>query len=295
MKYNILTVASEQYAPFLDIFLNSFFKNGNQKDLEKLYVVDIDLGAYKQYLHPSNKIVYLNSEQEDTYTGVHSDGWYKNVSLKTQYLHQLLSSEDIQDPIILIDSDVLILQDISSLLNLSYDMQFTNMSAGSHTGASGIEITQIGCFVACNNKKKSRSFVELWIEASKQLKRLNAPKPHETPAMNIVINLLENKSANGLELTIANTIKTKYEIESMKIGYLDDRVSCSDRVIYPQSKTLHFKTNGPSSKGNSFGDFMKRIHTIESYSEVQLIDLNEYLNQDLFSLWAMDKMQINKI
>jgi hypothetical protein len=288
MKYNILTVASKQYIPFLDIFLTSLFKNGNTEDLNKVYIVDIDLGASKDYFIKSDKIVYLNSNQKDIYSGIHSEGWYKNVSLKTQYLHKLLCSDEVKDPIILIDSDVLVLKDISKLIDLNYDMQFTTMSAGAHTGASGIEILQIGCFVACNNLQKSKTFIELWMASVYYLQQLQAPYPHETPAMNIVINLLEHKLAKtDTESIIQKHLISSIDTPDIKIGYLDDKVSCSDRVIYPQSYSLHFKTNSSTYGTDNLNDFINRISNLGTFSDnIETIDFNDYINSDLFSLWS---------
>lgn len=290
MKYNILTVASKSYAPFLDIFINSLFTNGNVEDLVKLYIVGVDLDKYKNHFLKSSKIVYIDSSEKDEYSGIHTEGWYKNTSLKTKYLSQLLSSDEVQDPIILIDSDVVVLKDLSSLINLNYDMQFTTMSEGSHMSASGVEILHIGCLTICNNKELAKKFVAQWALASYHLKITHRPKPHETPAMNIIINIHENKKTYGIENQIAKKIKQNNEIKKIKIGYLNDKLSCSDKSIYPQTVTLHFKTAGGTNVEHPLEDFQRRVSNISCFDpNLENLELHKYLNTNLLEKWINEK------
>jgi hypothetical protein len=287
--YNILTVASKSYVPFLDIFLNSFFKNGNTKDLNKLYIVDINLGDYKNYLYRSDKIVYLNTNQQDFYSGVHSEGWYQNTSQKIRNLYELLSSDVITDPIILIDSDVLVLDDISSLIDTDFDIQFTTMSDGSHVGASGVLIHQIGCFVSCNNKENSSKFIEAWVKACEILKQLNLPKPHETPAMNIVIKMINNYSLSETEYRIVNLMGPYENLKNIKTGFISDKISCGDKSVYPETKTLHFKTRGGSSN-NPLQDFKIRTNDIYYHdNSLSSFNANLYLNKNLLNDWIKNE------
>ena len=250
-----------------------------------MYIVDVDLEDYKDRLYKSDKIIYLNSGEKEAYSGVHSWGWYNNTSQKTKFLYQLLSAEEINDPIILIDSDVLILSDISKLIDTNYDMQFTTMSEGSHVGASGIRIHQIGCFVVCKDKEKSKRFVKSWAKAAEQLKIMNRLKPHETPAMNILINMIEKKRVDGIEASVRKVIREEDDLSDLKIGYLDDKVSCSDRSLYDTTVTLHFKTNGGTQNG-AFSGFRSRIGEIKCYSnKLRDLNLQEYINMNLLSEW----------
>ena len=287
--YNILTVASKSYIPFLDIFLNSFFKNGNTKDLNKLYIVDIDLGDYKNYLYKSDKIVYLGTNQQDSYSGVHSDGWYQNTNQKTKNLYELLFSDVINDPIILIDSDVLFLDDISLLIDTNFDIQFTTMSNGAHVGESGILIHQIGCFVSCNNKKNSSIFIEMWIKTCEILKNLNLPKPHETPAMNIVIKMVNGDNLSETENKIITLIGQYENLKDIKIGFISDEISCGDKSVYPGTKTLHFKSR-EGTKNNSLEDFKIRTSNISYYdSSLLSLDPNLYLDKNLLNDWIKNE------
>jgi hypothetical protein len=282
MKYNILTVASKSYYPFLDVFLNSLFKNGNTEDLNKLYIVDIGLGKYRNNLLKSDKIVYLDADHEDVYSGVHSSGWYKNVSAKTRKLKYVLENSVPDEPLIMIDSDVLILGDISELIDLNFDMQFTTMSAGSHLSASGVEISEIACFVICNNIKKSLEFVELWIKTVNGFLEERRLPPHETPAMNLLLRRHEFVQSQSLDIDFPDIIN------DFKIGYLDENIACSDLIVYPNSKTLHFKSNG-GTQANPVVNFIYRIQKVKSEIDgFDLKDINSYLNIENFNYWSAE-------
>lgn len=264
--YNILTIASKSYLPFLDIFLNSLITNSDLNKINKIYVIDIDLQDYKNYLIKSDKIQYVSTNLKDSYNGVHSEGWYKNTKIKTEYLLNVLNKINLNESLIMIDSDVFIKNDISKYIDLCYDMQFTTMDAGSHVGASGIEISEIASFLICNNIEKSKIFVKLWIDKIKNLKNTNKPSPHETPAMNFVLRNLEKS-------------------KDYNFGYLKENNVCCDSAIYPDTDAIHFKSNG-STELNPYLNFISRITYIKCFDKnLNNLKMNNYLNRYLFKIW----------
>jgi lipopolysaccharide biosynthesis glycosyltransferase len=269
MKYNILTVCNRSYFPFLDIFLNSLFENSEIEKINKIYIVDIDLGPYKNFLLKSDKIEFLTPNLLDEYLGVHSDGWYEATKQKTEYLKYLLPLIPNDEPIILIDSDVCVLEDLHSIIDTEYDVQVTSMAKGSHISGSGVEIFQIACFLIFNNIEKAKKFVDGWIEEMDKLHQEGRNKPHETPAMNLLLR--------------------KYEkTNDIKINYLNEKIVCADLALYPESKAVHFKSNG-SNYFTPYVNFSTRLKSVEFY-DVSRSNLNfkNYLQQEPFFEWCKE-------
>lgn len=273
MKYNILTVANKSYVPFLDVFLNSIHANCDLEKINKIYVVGVDLSEYKNKLINSDKIVYLDNDTVDNFSGVHSEGWYNTTKQKTIHLIDVLTKTQKDESIIMIDSDTVILEDIFSIINKDYDLQITKMSAGAHISQSGILILHIACFMIFNNIDKSIGFVKKWIENMDKMKNEKRPKPHETPAMNQVIesNFMDN----------------------IKWQSLDDKEVCADLAYYSNTKIIHFKSNG-TDRTNPIKNFLNRFQNIKFEINDEIIKPNylKYLNRNLYNLWSQDDMNI---
>lgn len=275
MKYNILTIASKTYYPFLDVFLNSLFSNCDTEKINKIYIVGVDLDEYKNYLYKSDKIVFLDDESKDEYDGVHSKGWYKTTKLKTEYLKDLFDKVDANEPIVMIDSDTIILKDIFDIINPEYDLQVTQMSDGSHISQSGVLILHIACLTIFNNREKSKKFLEKWIENKNKLFESKKLPPHETPAMNIVIN---NKSF----------------MKDIKLLPMDEREVCAFKDINENTKIIHLKSDGTSLSSplkNFIDRFSENKNLIESQKN---IDYVKYLQKQPFTIWCDEDFNITK-
>lgn len=269
MKYNILTVCNRSYFPFLDIFLNSLFENSNIEKINKIYIVDIDLGPYKNDLLKSNKIEFLTPDLLDGYLGVHSDGWYEATKQKTEYLKSILPLIPNNESVLLIDSDVCVLEDLYDVINKEYDIQVTSMTKGSHISGSGVEIFQIACFLIFNNIEKAKNFVNEWIEEMEKLNKEGRNKPHETPAMNLLLRKYENTN-------------------DIKIDYLDEKVVCADLALYPESKAVHFKSNG-SNHFTPYINFSTRLKSVEFYDTSRFnLKFKNYLQPGPFFEWCKE-------
>lgn len=224
MKYNILTVGSKSYFPFIEIFLNSLYETVDLNNINKIYLVLGDMEEFETLIPYSEKLVIVSSKQYDNFSGVHSDGWYDNTKKKTSYLYKLLDEIPEKESLILIDSDVMFLADFCDLIEKDYDIQIAELSEGPHNSKAGVVLSHIACFMVFNNLKKSKLFVQKWIYYMDFLNESKRGKPHETPAMNL-------------------TMKDEEIISQIKISSLDDRIICSDLIVYPQTKILHFKSS----------------------------------------------------
>lgn len=260
MKYSIFTTANKSYYPFLDVFTSSVLKNC--KNVDRIYIADSGLGEYREIISKKEKVTILDTDCDDEYSGVHSEGWVKATQMKTQSLNKLFHMIDFDHPVVMIDSDVCVLKDIEPIINPNIDIQVTQMKTGGHTRADGIFISEIASFVVFNNPQKSKIFVQKWINKMKEFGENGTPYPHETPAMNITLREDNN-------FTI--------------IGYLRELEVCADSELTDETYTVHFKSNG-STKDNPVVNFERRIMSVQNQSSVDL-EIDQYLNEEVYDQW----------
>jgi len=261
--YNLITISNTEYYPFVESLIGSLFKNSNINNLNKLYIVDAGTIPLSTFIEPRNKIEIIQANS-CTFEGVHSNGWLNTTRLKTKYVLECLKNINNDIPLIMIDADTYILKDFYTVINPSYDIQFTTMVAGEQLNAAGIPIKEIASFVVFNNILKSISFLELWIDKIRHLEATNIRPPFETPALNIVIR--ENKLG-------------------LNFGYLKESIVCSDLIIYPESLVLHLKSVG-SSNDNPILNFYKRLKYVQ-YRNSNLTPrlILDQINKDKLKQW----------
>ena len=263
MNYSIFTTANKSYYPFLDIFTSSAIENC--KNLDKIYIADSGLGKYQEVIKNKNKVSILDTDCIDEYAGVHSLGWVKATQMKTKIFDKLLSESNFNHPIIMIDSDVCILKDLESIIDLEYDIQVTTMKTGGHTRSDGIFIKEIASFVIFNNIPKCKKFVQRWIGQMQEFVENGTLFPHETPALNLTL---------------------EKNLDNLKIGYLNELKVCADSEIIDDTYSVHFKSNG-STKDNPIINFEKRIMSVQNLSFKDL-ELDQYLNENNYDEWKHD-------
>ena len=259
MKYNIFTTANKSYFPFVDVLVNSL--NKNCSNLDRIYIADCGLGEYRKYLQSNDNVFIMDTDVTDEYSGVHSKGWVKATQQKTRVLYKLLKMVNFDKSIIMIDSDVCVLKDLSQAINTEFDMQVTTMNGGGHTRADGIFISEIASFLVINNCDLGKRFVHSWIKQMKELVENDTPFPHETPALNMTLQ--NNKLLN--------------------VGYLQELNVCADQVLTPQTLSVHFKSNG-TTNDNPVINFEKRIMSVYNTTENDF-EIGNYLNEEQYDKW----------
>ncbi len=266
MKYSLFTTANKSYYPFLDILTSSAL--ANCENLHHIYVGDSGLG---EFLHPISKkddVITLRPAHDEVideeFAGVHSKGWVAATQLKTRMLKRLLQMVDFDHPLILIDSDVCILKDLSEYIDPREDMQFTSMSTGGHTRADGIFIRDIASFAIFNDTVLAKVFVQRWIDRMETFAENGTPYPHETPAMN---------------MTIADCA------EDMNIGFLEEIEVCADSEVQDDTASVHFKSNG-STKDDPITNFEKRIMSVNNQT-LNDMDFGQYLDEKTYYDWKL--------
>lgn len=262
MKYSIFTTANKSYYPFVDVLTTSAIQHC--QNLDRIYVAECGLGEYANVLKNKEKVSILDTNVTDEYSGVHSDGWVKATQQKTRMLKKLLHIISFDHPLIMIDSDVCILKDLSEVIDTNYDIQVTTMNTGGHTRADGIFISEIASFLIINNPSVGISLVTKWIDKMEEFAANGTPFPHETPALNMVLQ--DNKN--------------------FKVGYLPELKVCADQELTPNTLSVHFKSNG-STKDNPVVNFEKRVMSVNNRTNSDLI-VGKYLNDTIYDQWRSE-------
>lgn len=256
MKYNIITSANLSYYPFLDILINSARQNCN--NLNEIYVIDSGLGKVKSLIQA--KVIDMNLN--DSFSGVHSEGWRKATRSKTLGLIKLLSEYNSTFPLILIDSDVCLIKDLAALIDTKYDIQATVMSDGGHQRRDGIFIKEIACFVVFNHPQQALKFVQQWSANIKLLEDNDIDTPHETPAFNFALKDFDS---------------------SLNIGRLDENLVCADLKHFDNTYSVHFKSNG-GTQLTPVENFTSRINAVRQYTP-QYTNYYQYQNPQHYKQW----------
>ena len=262
MNYNVFTTANKSYFPFVDVLVNSLTENCS--NLNRIYIADCGLGEYRKYLQDKDNVSIMDTDVIDEYSGVHSEGWVKATQQKTRVLSKLLTMMDFEEPLIMIDSDVCVLEDLAQVIDTEFDMQVTTMNTGGHTRADGIFISEIASFLVINNCDLGKSFVHNWIKQMEKFAENGTSFPHETPALNMTLQ--NNKLLN--------------------VGYLKELEVCADQELTPNTISIHFKSNG-STKDNPVVNFESRVMSVNNRTNSDL-EVDKYLNEEMYDQWRSE-------
>lgn len=211
MKYNIQTTSDHSYFIFLKIFVNSILTNCDLKYLNKIYI--INTGLYPEeikYLKDrSSHIEIIETGLTTNFKGgTWGEDWQINVKGKTTYLHELVSK--INEPLLMLDSDMMIVKDLYPLTQLGGDIQVCVRPGNS--------VKYIGSYFFAINPSKALPFIKEWMDLTQSSKGKGA---HESPALSRTV---ENYKS------ILNVVEIEQDIVN--------------RISYPsldKSIIVHFK------------------------------------------------------
>lgn len=255
-KYNILIMLNDSYIKFGIIFLNSLYKNTNIKNLNKIIINDIGLcDSNKHMLHKYfNKIVYYESNKNIQVNKVHSDKWLQALTMKTKGLRKIIEKDE-NIPVILMDTDMIILRDFDKFIDNTYDIQICKRRKITNRWDLPIKkLKYIASFLIINtNNQKLMNFIDNWVSEIKDMYDKKLVPTYETPSLCKMIYKYQNE---------------------FKIGLLDeDKISTVNEYIQNKTHILHYKSVG-NNKDEDNG-FINRLKNIKNY------DLNlalSYLN-----------------
>lgn len=219
MKYNILTTSDGTYFPFLKILINSIFDVCDLTKINSIYIIDNGLEVdHINYLSSKSDIIkFIKTGNQTSFNGgIWGVDWQTNVKSKTVQLYSLV--EKLQEPVLLLDSDMLVIKDIYPMLELKGDIQVC------HRPKNPVEY--IASYFFSINPKKSLPFIQKWRDATLQSTSLSA---NESPALTrMVRSNLSNLDIVHVEQEKVNVLEPKYLTDSSVIVHFKGSSVTSD-------------------------------------------------------------------
>ena len=190
MRYNILTVINEGYAPFGRLFINSLFEYVDLKNVDTILIYDTGLSEEtRQYLNYFPKVEIVSTGANFISRGIHDEGWKENTYSKTKYL--LESLEKTNTPTLMVDSDCIFVSCFEDIVDFETDVIACSRA---RPGFS----RHIGSFFGAMNVESSKAFLANWIRNVEFLQQNTDLKHCESPALSKTIE--ENQEYKIQEL-----------------------------------------------------------------------------------------------
>jgi len=180
MRYNVITVANENYKDFLKLFANSLFENVDMQFVNKVYVFDTGLSKEtRDYINLFPGFELIDTKMSIDSKKIHDAGWAKNTYSKTKFLKQILEKDNM--PTFMIDSDCIFIESFDELVD------FTKDFAACDRKRQGFS-RHIGSFFGALNVEKSLEFLDKWINNISLLQKQGELKHCESPALSKTIS-----------------------------------------------------------------------------------------------------------
>lgn len=211
MRHSVYTVLNSAYMTFGKIFVRSYLEH-NLDNCEHLFILDAGLSTDDIVWlskHSEGKVKIITSDINTTFrNGNTSEDWTKTVVAKTYGLREILNVYNTT-PIVMIDSDCLILDKISSLIDIEKDIQICHRL--NH------QTPMLGSYVSIN--RKCNEFLDAWIET---IPTINTPWK-ESPALSLIYRKFK---------------------DTLNIGLINEHiVSCFEKdKVDDKVKIVHFKS-----------------------------------------------------
>ena len=179
MKYNIMTVANENYKKFIKLFINSLFELYDMADVNKVYVYDTGLSKETiEYLQDFPKIEVVKTSIISVSNKIHDEGWKTSTYSKTKFLLEILIQDEL--PTFMIDSDCIFVSNFQHLVDWDSDVVACDRN---REGFS----KHIGSFFGAINVENSKEFLVKWIDNLEYLQNNTDMKHCESPALSKTI------------------------------------------------------------------------------------------------------------
>lgn len=256
MQYNLLLMLNDSYMKFAIIFLNSLYKNVKKSRINKIIVNNIGLSDENKniLLERYHKIEIFDTQKNLGFSKIHSKEWLEALTMKTKTLLKVIENEE-HIPIVLIDSDMLVLKDFHKFIDLEYDIQICKCKKPYRRGDLEIkQLDYIACFAIINNNSENmKNFIKDWIKEIEYMKKNNLKPAYETPSMCKMIKKYRDKNL-------------------LKIGDLEqDKIAGDIEYIKDVTHVIHMRSNGPQG----INHFDERISNIKNFPKKKVL---EYLD-----------------
>lgn len=216
MKYSILTTSDKSYFPHLQILVNSVLDVCDLNNIVRFYIIDNGLTKEQiNYLESESSIfkILTTGIQTNFKGGTWGEDWQANVKGKTVHLYNLVSN--INEPLLMLDADMMVTKDLYSLLEKKGDLQVCVRP--------GNAVKYIGSYFFSINHKKTIPFIKEWMELTQLSTGRGA---HESPALTKVVENYKNL-LNIVELS-------QNEVNRIEYPPLDETV-----IVHFKGSSLH--------------------------------------------------------
>jgi hypothetical protein len=152
--YSIFFILNSPYFTFGKILIKSLYKNCNEENISKIYILDTGLTSeQREYVKSFQKVELLDSGiNTDFSRGSWSEDWHINIALKLKILKSIV--EQVDEPVLMIDGDCMVTKDLQELLDFGGDIQLC------YRGDTDPETPYLGSYVGIINNKKCISFID---------------------------------------------------------------------------------------------------------------------------------------
>mgnify|MGYP003113914938 CR=1 FL=1 len=245
MNYSVLTTSDKSYFPHLKILINSILDKCDLKKLKNIYIIDngLDDEQKNYFLNKTDKIIVHTTGLKTNFKGgTWGEDWQINVKSKTVHLHNMISH--LEEPLLLLDADMLILKDLNSLLEKGGDIQVCLRDG--HPPGTPHPIPYIGSYFFSINHKKALPFVWDWM------------------------NLTQSKTGKGAHESPSLTQCVKHYLKTDNINIVSLEQELVDRYYPPPTENtiiVHFK--GSRLFDNFDEQFSAKITNSDWYEYVE--------------------------
>tara|TARA_Y100000741_G_C18153699_1_gene518273 strand:- start:162 stop:716 length:555 start_codon:yes stop_codon:yes gene_type:complete len=180
---------------------------------------------------------------------MHSSEWLESLTYKTKSLLEIIKNKD-NLPLIMIDTDMLVLKDFNQFINPDCDIQVCKREFESSRKDLNLSMEYIASFLVINkNNEKVINFMNDWIKEIKSMLVMKKKPAYETPSMCKMIKKYENL---------------------MNIGKLDERkISCNQKYIENVTHIIHMKSNGNEDGVDE--NFTKRVNNVSNFDKNDIL------------------------
>ena len=259
MKHNLLIMLNDPYFKLATLFLNSFIKNSDISKVNKIIINNIGLSNInknllkQKYTNTDSKtninIEFYETNKKFGFSKMHSAEWLESLTYKTKSLLEIIKKEN-NLPIIMIDTDMLVLKDFSHFINSDYDIQVCKREFESARNDIQLSMKYIASFLIINKKnEKVVDFLKDWIAEIESMIKQKLKPAYETPSMCKMIE----KYRNVLKIDELNEIN----------------ISCDKKYVENETYIIHMKSVGKEEGAN--GNFENRVNNVKNFSKKEIL------------------------
>ena len=250
-QYNLLIMLNDPYIKLATLFLNSLHKNTNIDNLNKIIVNNIGISKdnKKKLIKKYPKIEFYETNKNFGFSKMHSEEWLESLTYKTKSLLNIINDNN-NLPIVMIDTDMLVLKDFNKFINTNFDIQFCKREFESSRRDINMSMKYIASFMIVNkNSEVVIRFLNDWIDEIKNMIKQKLKPAYETPSMCKMIEKYKN---------------------ILNFDELDERnISCDKKYIENITYIIHMKSVG-KEEGED-GNFNNRINNVKNFNKKDIL------------------------